>query len=66
MKFEDARHIADAAAFFDHMKNLLPDVDDKIEAAQHVDRLHTIAELYAGDRSAEIYKPHDAAQQVPA
>lgn len=51
-----ARHIADAAAFFDSTRSTLPE-RDKAEASRHVDCLHAAAQRLAGERQHEIYSP---------
>lgn len=50
-----ARHIAEAASFFDTARSAL--TTDQHEAGTHVEHLHAAAQILAGDKVGEIYTP---------
>lgn len=55
-----ARRIGDAAAFFDAVRAALPE-RDKAEAEQHVEHLHDVAQILAGENCPAHYAPEDGA-----
>lgn len=56
---EIAKRVANAASFLDCVKSRLALADDKAGAAFHVDQLHALAMLIAGDQVHEVYAPED-------
>lgn len=61
---ELAHQIANAASFLDAIKGAHPRQNMRAEADKHVDALHKIAQMLAGNQAEEIYAPDD--EEVPA
>lgn len=56
---ELAHKIANAASFLDAIKTAHPRQDMRAEAEEHVDALHKIAQMLAGNMVDEVYAPEE-------
>lgn len=64
-RFELAKKVADAASHLDFAKSIsFMAPEDRADAERHINTLHTVAQLLAGPRNAELYSPEVKKFQV--